>query len=350
MQNAPLNSYEARWTADGTCLSVRGVAVPLKAHLIWLGPGFPWLHYVAVRSAAERGGFEQVVLHYTDDLSAMPWFRALADVPGVECRRLDEAALLQRAGPDLASKLAKLWPHITRGAQHADVLRTVLLYADGGVYLDIDTVSVASFEALCASESAGFVGEEPICYPQAVKRSRHPWVRGVALGRALVRTLCRWAPGGWKAFRRLQHAYPHAANQAVLGAAPQAPFLRAALETMAATPPEALKDRCVLGPHVIQQLLAAGGSDLPRVLPPAFFYPLPPEISAHWFRERTHGGLAEVLTPETRVVHWYASVRTRHLVDNIDPKWVRAHAKTQLISALTLPFADPPAISTKESG
>jgi hypothetical protein len=46
-----------------------------------------------------------------------------------------------------------------------------------------------------------------------------------------------------------------------------------------------------------------------------------------------------VLLPETRVVHWYASVRTRVLTSRIDPDYVRAHAGRQLFSDLALPFA-----------
>jgi hypothetical protein len=40
---------------------------------------------------------------------------------------------------------------------------------------------------------------------------------------------------------------------------------------------------------------------------PHVFYPLPPEISEHWFRIGRSVRLDAVLLPETRVVHWYAS-------------------------------------------
>jgi hypothetical protein len=77
------------------------------------------------------------------------------------------------------------------------------------------------------------------------------------------------------------------------------------------------------------------------VHPPPVFYPLGPEISRHWFDVRAAAPLARVLSPETHVVHWYGSVRTRLLTSRIDPDYVRAHAGRQLFSELALPFARP---------
>ena len=46
-----------------------------------------------------------------------------------------------------------------------------------------------------------------------------------------------------------------------------------------------------------------------------------------------------MITEHTRLVHWYGSVETKHLVPQIDPEYVRKNASTQLFSALALPFA-----------
>ena len=64
------------------------------------------------------------------------------------------------------------------------------------------------------------------------------------------------------------------------------------------------------------------------------FYPLAPEISEHWFRTVRVVRLNEVLSADTRVAHWYASVRTRPLVAQISPRYVREHRGRQLYSAL----------------
>jgi hypothetical protein len=75
------------------------------------------------------------------------------------------------------------------------------------------------------------------------------------------------------------------------------------------------------------------GADL-HVLEPEAFFPLGPEISEHWFRESARVELDEVLGPRTLLVHWYASVRTRPYVEQIDARFVEAHAERQLFSAL----------------
>jgi hypothetical protein len=81
---------------------------------------------------------------------------------------------------------------------------------------------------------------------------------------------------------------------------------------------------------------------------PQVFYPLPPEISRHWFRIRDAVRLDAVLSPETRVVHWYASVLATAPIAPITPASVRAQRGRQLYSALVcayvanLPAAEEP--------
>ena len=67
---------------------------------------------------------------------------------------------------------------------------------------------------------------------------------------------------------------------------------------------------------------------------PQVFYPLPPEISEQWFCMGRDARLNAVLSANTRVVHWYASVRTKSRVVLIDPTYVREHREHQLYSAL----------------
>ena len=49
-------------------------------------------------------------------------------------------------------------------------------------------------------------------------------------------------------------------------------------------------------------------------------------------------GALSIFSGDTRIVHWYASVRTKKIVPQIDPAYVRRNARTQLFSALALPF------------
>jgi hypothetical protein len=77
------------------------------------------------------------------------------------------------------------------------------------------------------------------------------------------------------------------------------------------------------------------GADL-TVHPPDVFYPLGPEIAEHWVRP-ARGELArELVRPETRVVHWYASTRARLWVADWTPETLAARAEVQPLAWLAL--------------
>jgi hypothetical protein len=103
---------------------------------------------------------------------------------------------------------------------------------------------------------------------------------------------------------------------------------------MLALPPERLHQAYALGPDLLQDLVEGDGGAGLTIHDPEVFYPLPPEISEHWFRTGDKVSLEAVLSAETRVVHWYASVRTRDRVALINPAHVRQHRDDQLYSAL----------------
>jgi hypothetical protein len=310
--------------------------IPPVAHFIWFGRQLPWVHTLAIRSAARRGGFERVVLHHADDLSHTPVWPELLALPGFVARRIDAKSLLEP--PELASIFAEL----DAPAARANVLRAAILASEGGVYLDLDTLTVASLTPLRQRCNA-FVGEEHVVWPATVRRSRRPLVHATGLARAAVRELCRLDPDGWRRFRAIEHHYPRAANNAVLAATPTHAFVRRLLDNMIAVPADRRTVRFALGTHLLQDTLSQTRESDLCVLPPPVFYPLGPEISHHWFRmRRSLPKLDEVLGDDTLVVHWYASVRTQQLVPQIDPDYVRAHADRQLFSALALPLLDQP--------
>jgi hypothetical protein len=150
--------------------------------------------------------------------------------------------------------------------------------------------------------------------------------------------VCRLLPGGWASFRRVEHLYELAANPAVLASEPHSAFITDALTRMLEIPAQEQLRPNVIGPHLLQGMVADLRSDDVVVHPAEVFFPLAPEISCHWFRDGTYEDLAQIVSPRTRVVHWYGSVRTKHLTSVIDPHYVRAQAGRQLFSKLALPF------------
>jgi hypothetical protein len=310
------------------------VTIPARVHFCWIGTRLPWAYVFAVLSAAERGGMADVVLHHTDPLEPCDELSALAHAAGVTLHRIDPVACLVAAGERLGvgDRLAGLYGALASPVMRADILRAAILFRQGGIYLDLDTLTVASLEPLL--DAGQFVGSEYIVWPHSVRASRSPlrWARALSLD--LMRKAMRRMAGGWTLFRRVERLYYRCVNNAVMGAEPDSPLFARYLRAMLTVTPERLAEPYALGPDLLQHIV---DHDRPAGLvihEPRIFYPLPPEISEHWFRERDDVRLGAVLSADTRVVHWYASVRTKSRVATITPAYVRAHRARELYSAL----------------
>ena len=310
------------------------MSIPAKVHFCWIGTRLPWAYVFAILSAAERGGLPEVILHHTDPLEDGAELRALTTAIGVTLHRIDPIAYLTQIGDELGvgGQLAALYERLDSPVMQSDILRGAILFQQGGIYLDLDTVTVASLLPLL--DAAQFVGCEYIVWPQFVRASRSPalWARSLILD--LVRKAMRRLSGGWKGFRRIERLYYRGINGAVMGAEANSGLVAHYLRAMPAITPERLQQAYSLGPELLQQLADQNRQNDLTVHEPKVFYPLPPEISEHWFRASETVRLDAVLSAETRVVHWYASVRTKSRVALITPAYVREHRKHQLYSAL----------------
>jgi len=310
------------------------VAIPAKVHFCWIGPQLPWAYVFAVLSAAERSGMPEVILHHTDALDRNSEVEALSGAAGITLRRIDPIACLTHAGGALGigQQLAAIYGTLSSPAARTDILRAAILFQQGGIYLDMDTVTVSSLLPLL--DTMQFAGCEYIVWPYVVRSSRSPvkWARSLTLD--LSRKAMRRMDGGWESFRRVQQFYYRGINNAVLGAEANSTFFAHYLRAMSTVASDRLRAAYALGPDLLQNLIDGGGRSDLIVHDPEVFYPLPPEISEHWFRMRDAVELESVLSPRTRVVHWYASVRTGPRVALVSPAYVREHRKRQFYSAL----------------
>ena len=315
------------------------MTIPARLHFCWIGPSLPWVYVFAILSAADRSEIDDIVLHHTDRLAEDDRLDALRRAPGVRLSRIDADDYLRRTADrlGLGEALAELYAALDRPVMRADVLRSAILYSEGGVYLDLDTVTVASLLPLLGAET--FVGSESIVWPDRVRRSRSPvlWARHLALD--VVRKVLSGMPHGWKAFRLVERFYAKSVNNAVMGAVRHSAFFADMLREMVAGRPD-LGSRYALGPHLLQRMVARHSGDGLVVHVPSVFYPLAPEISRHWFRIGTRASLAGLLSADTRIVHWYASVRTAGLA-RMTPDDVRRNRHRQLYSALVCCCIDP---------
>jgi hypothetical protein len=311
--------------------------IPNVAHFIWFGAAVPWVHRVALRSAARAGQFSRVVLHHESSLDSKE-LAELRSLRGFEARPIEPNLLFRSAGVDPRA-LAQLYARLKEPAARANLLRAVILAAEGGVYLDMDTISVASFAPL--REAEVFCGTERVVFPAHLLRDGSAVSTAKAYGLTMLRDVMRRLPEGHRVFRRIEGLYALAPNNAVLGSRANQPFMLALLDGMLRLPRDRQLKRYALGTHLLQETVAKFPGKGLVVHPPEVFYPLGPEISQHWFRIRRRVDLCSVLTPQTRLVHWYASVRTRKLVPRIDPTYVQRYQERQLLSALLAPYAHP---------
>ena len=306
--------------------------IPRVAHLVWIGRKIAWVYALGAISAARRGGFERVVLHHTDALEADASVIELGAEPRVELVPLDALGLVEAAGgPNLADRYREL----ERPSARVNLLRLALLAREGGVYLDTDTVTLESFAELMAAGGV-FCGEERLVFPGSAGTGVLSRLRPGALLRTGARDVMRRLPRGDRLFRRVERVYPTAVNNAVLGAEPGHPFLRALIDRALTLSADERRVRYAFGTHLLQAAVAEFDGPGLKVLPPPVFYPLGPEISEHWFRSRRGARLEDVLAPNTLLAHWYASVRTARYVAAIDRAWVAEHARDRLFAALAL--------------
>jgi len=305
--------------------------IPSIAHFVWYGTRLPYLHALAIRSAATHGGFDSVRLHHTDPLEPLPHVAALDELRNFELVALDDRALCEQAGgPLLADLVSALQSPVAR----SNLVRTALVFRDGGVYLDMDTLTVRSFDEVRGT-AAGFLGEEHIVFPQEVVSSWDPRVKAKAYLKTTVRDVYRRLPGGYRHFPRIERHYHRAVNGAVMGGVRGHPFYGAYLSAMTRVPRARWNKPHALGTHLLQRVYKEYAGDDLHAFPPPYFYPLPPEISQHWFRIYREGvDPLEVLEPETCCVHWYASVRTKKIVKTMDETELRRVASQQLFAGL----------------
>jgi hypothetical protein len=304
--------------------------IPNRLIFIWFGSRFPYGNLLALRSARRLFRPEEILL-------------IVGDPEGVRAK-LDECAAwpelrLEAAGPAWfdglphVAELAKdLFARDLKPAAKANLIRLAALYRRGGVYLDFDTITVRDPAPLLAKR--GFCGTEPLALPADLFHSKNP-LRWIAAGLRLgARQLLANVPGGWRPFRSLERYYVNGANNAVIGAEPGHPFLETCFRVMAALPAAERLRRFRLGTHLLQQSVQTASRDGSmhgfEVLPPDFFYPLGPEISSHWFKDGTAARLDEMLGRDTFIVHWYNSVESRFLKQELTPEWVRRHPDTAM--------------------
>lgn len=287
-----------------------------QVHFVWIGRRFPYHARLAVESAATVMPTARVTLHTLPPHATGPDVDAVLELPNVRVRSRSLIELTEDS-PDPEHHLA-LGRRLAGAAAVSNLARLLVLHREGGVYLDTDVLVVRPLDD--PGDVGAYVGAEWV-WEHNRRRVEHrmrwsdvatsiPWAtaRGLqtadlALTRGRLRVADRWRPG-----LRLQ------VNNAVVGAPPRSPFVRAALRSALVVDPNA---RFALGPSLLDDVSRAR-PELVHVLPSSRFYAVPPGQSRRWFDDATFR------PPEdAQVIHYVASNHRTLLaeLDEHDPRF-----------------------------
>ena len=303
---------------SGPCKTLAEALIPNHFHFIWLGGPLPDFARFAIHSALRRNEGSHATLWLENGLHAADTFPDGAPAH-LELRTIEPQRLFHQVEAALHISEAEhsaLYHRLTQHNARANLIRMVVLYLFGGVYLDTDTLTLKDFSPL--RKLAGFCGEEPTLWPAGTSLLDP---RAILLGE--LRRACSLVPRGYRLHRKLVSYHTMAANNAVLGARARHPILGEMLKQALRLPEAAQIRRYRLGTHLLQSALRGYGSnnreqsDRMHVMPSQHFYPLGPEISRHYFRRYQDPAAVadELLGAETFVVHWYASVSALSRLD-----------------------------------
>lgn len=315
--------------------------IPRQYHYIWFGDRLPFFARVAMRSALVRCPEAEVHLWIGPEASDGFDTADLAAHPRFKLERLRLGDELERASSfgDLPqSAIRDVWASLRERAGQANLARLAILASRGGVYLDTDTLVLRDLAPL--HESSAFCGLEPVLWPvhRARRRDLYGLVGGPSLG--VLRTAMAAFPHGYRWQPSVSKWFSLAANNAVLGMAPGHGLAMEALRRVGHLPAQERTRRYRLGTHLLQELLAPGGHDV-TCYPPRYFYPLGPVLSRHYFRARPDVAQAaqEIITADTFVVHWYASVSQ---LTHWDAQWIQGEGANTLYGFLCRSVLEAP--------
>ncbi len=282
--------------------------IPYRFHFIWIGPAFPFAYRLALESAIQENPGAEFVVHFQDPPEKNPDWEALKRK--AEFRPIDLAGWIRdlpaalRSAAQALEKISASYP-----AGKSNVIRYLILYREGGIYLDFDTLSLKSFRTFLTHPA--FIGEEEVFKRDDDRvAGRYTWdfpimaaLFGLSYGLSYAN--CRWLgnnSGLNAANRALMKVWSaRKLNNAALGSEPGSVFFTRALELI---PETDAGMRFALGPMLMNRVAGEGGAI--HRLGKDFFYAIPPSQTFRFFY-----GPASPLPAEAIVVHWCSSNHRR---------------------------------------
>jgi len=282
--------------------------IPNRVFFIHLGDNLPWATGIAILSAKQVQKAEETILYLKGEISG-EGFDLIKNDSKILLRQIDEDDIFSNLGENgICGSLYKIFKSY---ASKANLLRLALLYKEGGVYLDTDTITVKPWNDLL--QYKGFCGQEPLAFPQKLLdfpqvKSANPFLYLIAGFRYAWGFLCANLPHGEQVFRQTERFFNLAVSNAVFASEAKNKLIENAFAIINEMDEEERLRRFRLGTRLLQQVTKNKSSEYMKVLPPAYFYPVGPNVIHHIFCENSAKRLNKILLPQTRIIHWYNGI------------------------------------------
>jgi len=306
--------------------------IPNRVFFIHLGDNLPWSTGIAILSAKQVQKAEETVLYIKNEIHG-EGFDLIKNDKGILLKQIDEDSIFSGLGDN--GVCGNTYKILKNYALKADLLRLALLYKEGGVYLDTDTITIKPWNDLL--QYKGFCGQESLAFPKKLLdfpqvKSLNPFLYLIAGLRYAWSFLCKKVPQGERVFRFAEGFFNLAVSNAVLASEAKNKLIENAFAAINEMGKEERLRHFRLGPRLLQQITKNKSSEYMEILPPAYFYPVSPNVIHHIFCKDSAKRLDKILLPQTRIIHWYNGIEKKYLQE---PHPTSAFAKlTRDISTL----------------
>ncbi len=283
--------------------------IPLRFHLIWIGRHFPFVNRLAVEAILQTHPGAEIVVHHQDGPVGNADWEALRRK--VEFKPIDLDGWLKDL-PDTLKSIGESLGRVSAAypAGRSNILRYLILYREGGIYLDFDTLTLKSFTPLLKHHA--FIGEEEVfrCDDDRVA-GKYTWdfplmavLFGISYGVSYANVQWLGNLGALNSANRLLMRLWSARklNNAVLGCEAGNEFFAKALQLI---PETDAGMRFALGPMLMNKVYESqeftSGDSITR-LDKDVFYSIPPSQTFRFFY-----GRPSAISENALAVHWCAS-------------------------------------------
>ncbi|HKP96094.1 MAG TPA: glycosyltransferase, partial [Fibrobacteria bacterium] len=260
--------------------------IPHHFHLIWIGRNFPFVNRLAVESILQTNPGAEITIHFENPPDNADW-KALQSK--VRFKAIDLPALLASLPASMA-QVAPVLEGISSGylAGRSNILRYLILYREGGIYIDFDTVTMRDYRPLLSHPA--FIGEEAVFRydDDRVSGAFKPGIvpTGILFGLSYYLSYwnCKYL-GDSRPVNGVNRALmglwsDRKLNNAVLGCEPGNPFFARAIALMPRTDP---KIKYALGPILMNRTWETDAAVHAHRLGEDHFYFIPPSQTYRFF-------------------------------------------------------------------